>query len=241
MYILPHVRIIDLGLYLEKHHVLIFSDFHMGYEDALIAKGVLVPRFALKDIIKRLEKIFSQVPDVKTVVINGDLKHEFGRISKQEWSDTFKLIEYLLTKVRTVHIIKGNHDPMLGPITAKQGIYLVPSLILNDILIIHGDQAPKIIASSIKMIIIGHEHPAIRLRSGYRNELFKCFLLGRYKNKNLIVCPSFHLLHEGSDVLGMHHLSPFFECNIMDAKAWIVADKVYSFGCIRDLPRNIYI
>lgn len=228
MHILPSIRIIDLGLFLEQHKTLIFNDFHMGYEDAIRNKGVLLPKFALKDTLARLESIFQKAGKVDCVIINGDLKHEFGRINRQEWSDTLKLIDYLLTKTKTIDIIKGNHDPSLGPIVHKRGIRVVPSIILGDILILHGDELPKAVAPNIKTIIIGHEHPALRLREGHRNELFKCFLLGTFQQKHLIVCPSFHLLHEGSDIL-RNPLSPFLNTDISEWKVWVVADKVYAF------------
>ena len=235
MDILPSIRIIDLGLYLEKYKTIIFNDLHMGYEDALRSKGVLLPKFALKDTIKRLESISEKAGPIDRVVINGDLKHEFGRINRQEWSDTLKLIDFILTKSKTISIIKGNHDPSLGPVAEKRGIHILPCLILDGILIIHGDELPKAIAPNIKTIIIGHEHAAIRLRDGSRNELFKCFLLGSFQKKNLIVCPSFHLLHEGTDVLSGNHLSPFLDADMSAWKVWIVADDFYSFGTLGKL------
>ena len=103
MEILPGIRIVDLGLYLEKHKTLVFSDFHMGYEDTMIGVGALVPKFALKDTMHRLGRIFSTLKGCDAVILNGDLKHEFGRISRQEWKDTLKLLDYLLTKVSRVH------------------------------------------------------------------------------------------------------------------------------------------
>jgi len=88
------IEIIDLALYLPSHQTIIFSDFHIGYEETLTQRGILIPRFQFKDTIKRLEKIFSKIKQVKTVVINGDLKHEFGKISDQEWREVLKLLDY---------------------------------------------------------------------------------------------------------------------------------------------------
>ncbi len=236
MEILPGIRIVDLGLYLEKHKTLVFSDFHMGYEDTMIGVGALVPKFALKDTMHRLGRIFSTLKGCEAVILNGDLKHEFGRISRQEWKDTLKLLDYLLTKVSRVYIVKGNHDKALAPIVGKRGIEIVPSVLLGDILILHGDVTPKALAPGVKTIVIGHVHPAVRLREGYRNETFKCYLLGKYEKRNLIVQPSFHQLHEGQDILAENFSNPYF-ADFSKWKVWIVADKVYEFGRVRDFVK----
>src|SRR3990172_1940024 len=93
------VEAIDLALYLSAHKTLVFSDFHIGYEAELHKRGVLVPKFQFKDILKRLGWIFAklraQCAQLKAIVINGDLKHSFGEISRQEWKETLELIDFL--------------------------------------------------------------------------------------------------------------------------------------------------
>ena len=58
MNILNNIELIDLAIYTNK--ALIFSDFHMGYEEALNKQGILVPRFQFEEIMQRLEKIFEK-------------------------------------------------------------------------------------------------------------------------------------------------------------------------------------
>ena len=99
---------------------------------------------------------------------------------------------------------------------------------------LHGDKILKESLNS-KILIIGHEHPALNLREGPRKELYKCFLLGKYKNKILIVQPSFNLLTEGSDILKEKSLSPFLQQNLNNFEVFVVADKVYNFGKIKNL------
>ena len=84
MKILDNVYVYDLGLYLKKEKVLILSDLQLGYEEHLNKQGILVPRFQLEDIKKTLEKLLKKLKPNK-VIINGDLKHEFGKISDYEW------------------------------------------------------------------------------------------------------------------------------------------------------------
>ena len=85
MEILPNFKIIDLALWVELEQTLIVGDFHLGYEGELEEKGFLLPKFQLKDILKRLETIFQQVKP-KIIIINGDLKHNYAKILKQYYT-----------------------------------------------------------------------------------------------------------------------------------------------------------
>jgi len=230
MEIYPSIEIIDLGLYLTKHKILVLSDFHIGYEEELNKKGVMVPRVQYKDVIDRLELIFSRVKP-ELIVINGDLKHEFGAISKQEWKETMRLIDYLERKGKLV-LIKGNHDTILGPIAEKKDIKVVDELYVDDILITHGHKIPEKLAS---VIIIGHEHPAVNIRCDVRTEKYKCYLKGKYKGNVLIVQPSFNLLLEGTDVNSEELLSPFLDQDLDNFDVFVVDKKVYDFGKLKNI------
>lgn len=174
------------------------------------------------------------------IIINGDIKHEFGTISEQEWRHTLRLLDFFGKYCNEIVLIKGNHDTILGPIAKKRNVKIVDYIILNGLLIIHGDRLDenieKIIKNNkIKKMIIGHEHPAVSIHEGPRTELFKSFLKGKWKNKMLIVQPSFNLVTEGTDVLKEELLSPFLQQNISDFESFVVADKVYGFGKLRKL------
>ena len=224
------IEIVDLALKYKNH--LIISDLQLGYEDSLFASGVLVPSINLKSIKERLEKIFSQVKDIDTVIINGDIKHEFGRITNQEWHETADFFEYILKKVKKIILIKGNHDVVLGPLAKKENIEVKEYYQLDNITILHGH---KIIPNLSEVIVIGHEHPAVSFpEKPY--EKFKCFLKGRWHNKTLIVMPSFTFLNEGSDVTKEQRLSPFLmNEEIGNYEVYAIEDKVYKFGKVNKL------
>lgn len=233
MEIFPDIAMIDLALYLKKYKALVIADLHIGFEEALTKQGVLVPRFQYKDMIDRLEQIFAKVRP-KTVVLNGDLKHEFGGISKQEWKETMRLFDYLLRKCKNVIVVKGNHDPNIEPITRKKPVSVVDEYVLDDVVITHGDVIPK---TKAKVIVMGHEHPAIGLREKTRVERFKCFLKGKYKKSVLIVQPSFNVCVEGTDVTKEQVLSPLIK-NVRDFEVYIVDDvrkKTLYFGKVMNL------
>ena len=111
MEIIKNIYILDWGLYLKEQNTLIISDLHIGYDEALNRQGILLPRFHFIDLVKRLEKILKQVKP-ELIIINGDLKHEFGHISETEWRQTIKILDFL-TKKTKVMLLKGNHDKIL--------------------------------------------------------------------------------------------------------------------------------
>ncbi len=239
------VEAVDLGIYLPAHKTLVLSDFHIGYEEALNKQGVFIPRLHLKDILSRIEKIFAVLDKskkkVEMVVLTGDVKHTFGSIGRQEWRDITRLIEVLHKHSAKIVLIKGNHDVQLGPIVSRKGIVMVPEHRVGDFLIIHGDTLPVNLAG-VATIIMGHEHPAVTLRSKNRAEKYKCYLVTSYKRKRLIVQPSFNLLTEGTDVLKEQLLSPLLKTgflgNLLSSKVFIVDDRLHevlSFGSLKSL------
>ena len=222
-----NIKIIDLCLLIDK--TLIISDIHIGYEEELNKKGILIPRLSFIEIGKRLEKIMKEVKGkIDTIIINGDIKHEFGTISEQEWRETIKIIDYL-SQYGKLYLVRGNHDKTLGPIADKKNIELVESYTIGDILIAHGDTIIKT-DNKIKTIIIGHEHPAVSIKEDNRLEKYKCFLKGKYEKKTLIVMPSFNPVTEGTDITKSEPLSPYLQGDLREFEVYIVSDKIYEFG-----------
>src|SRR3989344_4621525 len=227
MEIYDEIEIIDLAL--KYKNILIIGDVQLGYEESMSKKGYLIPKFNLDEIIKRLNNIFSEVK-VEKIIINGDIKHEFGGILKQEWDDVLKFIDYLLTKVKEVIFIKGNHDIALGPIARKRNVQIVEKYEIDDISILHGH---KLMPELRKIVIIGHEHPAISFGEK-KYEKYKCFLKGKCKKHILIALPSFNFLTIGTDITKEQFLSPYLkEAKIGNFEVYAVEDKIYYFGKVK--------
>ncbi len=133
-------EIIDLALYFDS--TLVISDVHIGYEEAMNKKGIFLPRTQFADIVKRMETIFEYMngKEIQRIIINGDLKHEFGTISEQEWRNALKFLDMLAKKCKEIVLIKGNHDSILGPIAGKRNIKIVDHYRTDDVLIAHGDK-----------------------------------------------------------------------------------------------------
>jgi len=245
--ILPNTRIIDLSLYFKKEKILVIADLHLGYEEAMNKEGIFIPRMNFDDCRKRMQKIFLELKEkegidkknkLEKIIILGDLKHEFGGISEQEWNEVILMLEFLSLYCREIVLVQGNHDNILGPIAKWKNMEIVPHYYLKDkkILFLHGHKmkfSKEFIEA--KILVIAHEHPAISLREGVKKEKYKCFLKGKYEKKELIVLPSILSITEGADVLNKKLLSPFLQGELDEFETWIVEDKIYYFGKIKNL------
>jgi len=240
--ILPGIELAGLTLYLKKYDALVFGDLHLGFEEELNKLGFLVPRFQYREITGHMEKVFSRIRKsgkIGRAVINGDLKHEFGRISGQEWREVLDFLDFLGENFNEVILIKGNHDTIIGPIAGKKSVTIVDEYFSEDgrICVTHGHRIPRNRKfRESKTVIIAHKHPALALRDGIRTEKVKCFLKGRWDGKNLIQIPSLNFVAEGSDLLQDETLSPFMRENRGNFEVYCVEGmELLYFGRLKNL------
>ncbi len=259
MEIIEGMKIVDKTLYHAESRTLFLSDIHLGLEESLRKEGVLIVDSQLESIKNSLREVMDEV-DVQRVVINGDLKHEFGSINKQEWSSTLSLLDFIVEEAEELVLIEGNHDVLLSYVSGKRNVELRDYYSFTDsfngservFLTIHGDEVPEEPGSDSSeeglsdgerlynvyersgVLIIGHEHPAVSIDDGIRSEKYKTFLKGEFQGRTIIVLPSFNPLIEGSDVLRERTLSPFLS-DIDNFSAFIVSDSPYSFGKLKKL------
>jgi hypothetical protein len=230
-----NIEIVDLSLKIDDY--LIISDLHLGYEESLNKEGLMIPKFQFEKIIKRITQI-KQSAHYKKIIINGDLKHEFGKITRQEWKEVNSFLKFLQDNFEEIVLIKGNHDNFIPYITRKLDIEVKETFCIGNFLILHGHQLPKNLEDfNQDTLIIGHEHPCISLRSGERVEKIKCFLKGEFEGKKLIVMPSFNFISDGSDILHEKLLSPFLKKYSIDyfEVYGIENFEVFPFGKIKDI------
>ncbi len=231
------IKIIGKSLFLKKTSTLILGDIHIGLESAMNQNGLLIPRFQYEDL-KKTTREYIKKTSPKQIVLNGDIKHEFGKITKQEWKQTEEYIK-ILNKKAKLHLIEGNHDKLLKIITEKLGLELKKYFYTDGFFITHGDELIKNDDyEKAHTVIIGHDHPAISLQEGGRQETYKCFLEGKYEDKNLIMMPSMHEISEGTDILKENIMSPYIK-KINDFKVHIVGEKTMEFGKLKDLKKII--
>ncbi len=250
MEIVKGIEIQGKGLWIRKHKILVIGDLHIGYEEALAKGGVLVPKRSFAQEKRELENLIV-LTGPKKIIIDGDLKHEFGEISGQEWKDTLEILRMMKDHAEEIILVRGNHDKILEPIARRMQLsivdhYFIPEhkkagvhdLTIPSICFVHGDRI--INNSDVKnadVLIIGHEHPAISLSEGEKIEKYKCFLVGEWKGKKLIVLPSFFPLIEGTDVNRERLLSPYLHQDIGDFDVYVIGEgeQVYRFGSLKNL------
>ncbi|ADB57350.1 metallophosphoesterase [Archaeoglobus profundus] len=210
----------------------VIADLHLGLENVLIEKGIAIPKVQLDEILERLDRVSKEV---ERVVIAGDLKHEFGKNLPYEWEDVKAVIDFLLSKDLEVVVVRGNHDNFLKAILAKFGIDLLDHYDVEGWRIVHGHKA-----CDADKIIMGHEHPAIKVRvDGVYT--FHCFLRVRKDGREIIVLPAFSPLVQGSDVTSCEFISPILaEVDCEEVEVYAVNDEVLYLGTIADI-KNLKI
>jgi hypothetical protein len=240
-------RLLDTALYLPGHRTLAIADVHVGFEDALHRDGTLVPRGHLRALLERLERLLraigvSEQAPLERVIVNGDLRHQFGPLTAREWQESQRLLEALRRVSREVILVEGNHDGNLAMLAEDhESVAVRRSYRLGALLFLHGDHEPEEIPSGMRTLVIGHEHPAVGLRDRVtgRVELYKCFLAGPGPGRRtLLVQPAFNPWTQGSDLLRETPLSPLlYEDALGEFDVYVVSDAgdVYPFGPLGQL------
>ncbi len=186
------------ALMIEELDTLLIADLHIGYEQALEKSGIFLPRSQYPKLKKRILELLDEVKP-KRLLIAGDVKHEFGEATAQEWLETIDLLEAILERVELT-VVRGNHDNYLIPILKRKGIALVdPALVEEGYLIAHGHK--PIPESKADIAIIAHEHPVLALRDEIGvKQRYRCMLKGPYEGKLLLVLPALSPLAGGTEV-----------------------------------------
>jgi len=188
------------AVFIERMDTLVLADLHLGIEGALEKQGVFLPLSVSLKLVEKIEELVEYVKP-KRVIFLGDVKHEFGFPNPSEWINVKKLLQFLLDNNLLVEVVRGNHDNYLISILKRYGIPLHQDVLsCGEISFTHGHLEVKV-ENLGEIIIMGHEHPSLRLRDEVGvSHKFKCFLVGRVGEKVLIVLPSANELATGTDV-----------------------------------------
>ena len=239
---------INETLFLPEKGILVVGDLHIGYDFMLRQSGVLIPERQINDTIERLEKIFeilkSEKKELKKIIFLGDIKHSFG-FKFEEKRDFRKVLDFLEASFEKENIIfiKGNHDTIDYTFENRMKDFHIE----EGIAFIHGHKTfLEIFGKNINTIVLGHLHPSIVLEEnpGIKKEKYKCFLTGKYKNKNIFILPSFLSIIEGSRIndysderfyKDKKEFSIIPKKDLMKFKVHIVGEnEIYSFGKVKN-------
>ncbi len=188
-------------------NVLVVADMHLGVEASLESQGLSVPRVQTKKILQYMEEVIEHIQP-ETVVVAGDLKHNFDRNLIQEWQEVTKFVERLAGRAK-LEVIKGNHDNFLNLILRERGVPPVKKeLTYGNVQIVHG----HVEIERHGLTIIGHIHPSLRLRDSVGASIKDhCYLWE--PEKQILVLPALSLLASGVDVVSgvdADSMSPYF-------------------------------
>ncbi len=221
--------------------ILAVGDLHLGYEEILNESGIFIGRKMFQEMIEYFDVLFEKIGKVDKIVLLGDVKHDFGKIYKQEWSDALGLFDYFynhMNKKGEIVITKGNHDTIIEPIAKRANVKVVDFYAFEQYCFLHGDRDFKeIYDEKIKYWIIGHGHPAVKLSEGAKMESYKCFLSGNFKGREVIIMPSFFDYREGSDPRDSE-LKLAWDFDIEKFRVKVVGEdlSVLDFGILKNLP-----
>jgi len=148
---------------------LVITDLHIGWEMALVQKGIHVPSQTSKMLKNLTELILKHKPD--ELLILGDVKHTVATAETSEWHDVPGFFMELEKQVENISVLRGNHDGNLEPLL-PESVKLLPAsgVAMGDVGFFHGHQWPSPTLLSCKTLVMGHVHPAIAFRdiAGFR-------------------------------------------------------------------------
>ncbi|BBG23864.1 metallophosphoesterase [Sulfuracidifex tepidarius] len=198
-------------VYLKEIDAVVMSDVHIGYEQDMARKGIYIPKVQKKRFLSIYEKSINTFK-VKKIIINGDFKHSFEKLTRQENEELSEIFKRTRDDGIEVKVVKGNHDNFISLVTEKfDNVELLEDMKLNDVVITHGHK--NVEKSDGMTYILGHEHPRLSVRDkiGYVKR-FQVFLKVPVKDSssNIIVLPSVGTYQAGNDVTILHsgYMSP---------------------------------
>ena len=143
----------------EQKKYLVITDLHIGFENTFSTNKIFLgDDSSIKQITANVKKLI-QNHSVDSVILLGDIKSSISQISKNEWND----VPYFFNEIKKVSdiiLVPGNHDANIDKLIPNE-ISMTNSkgLVIDDVLLTHGNTMPSENFSSINRIIMGHIHP----------------------------------------------------------------------------------
>ncbi len=187
-------------LYSTVDDAFIVADVHLGYEEAMASQGVFLPRLQLRRALRTLSEARGVV-EARRIIVNGDIKHSFEKLLKQERVEVEEFIVKLQEMgFKEVIVVRGNHDNYVGYLLKRLGVTFIEDFLDlgNGVRVTHGhlDLEPK-----ADITIIGHEHPAIQINmEGSKVKLPALLLVQTTLSTQIIVIPALGEYQTGNTI-----------------------------------------
>ncbi len=231
----PGVEIIHSlpAVYIRSLRAVVLADLHLGFEEEAARQGYYVPRIQLMRALEVLRRSLDET-GADWVIFAGDVKHSFSRLLSSERRELREVFEYLRRRNVRATVVRGNHDNYLILVARDYDVELVEELFMDGILIIHGHKRPQgEYGNPIKAVIMGHEHPSLRLRDklGFIAKL-PAFLTAPYPrlNATLVVLPAVGQYQTGTTVSlsPETYLSPILREDIplQEIRPYVLAEEL---------------
>lgn len=210
----------ERALYVESMNAVVVADLHIGMEYEFSIRGTNIPS-QTESLIDRCRRICNE-SNAETMVILGDLKHTIAvppsgdvreyKIAARKERDEVNLFVEEMSGVADLILLKGNHDGGLRADGMK--VYGSRGALFGGVGMVHGHAWPSREVMKAELLVMGHVHPAVRMRDGLgysisrpcwvRAPLAKDVLPEKYENANedmeVIIMPAFNPLCGGMAV-----------------------------------------
>ena len=150
------------ALHLIDESALILSDLHYGVEAEMLRGGVWVPNRSTA----RTEKVLDLLKQTKSkrLILLGDVKHQVPHNSKQQRTDLEQFF-MAVNRIAKVEIVPGNHDGgLVDIIPSDVKFHKSDGFVIGEIGMVHGHAWPSQEVMNSKVLVMGHEHPALSFR-----------------------------------------------------------------------------
>lgn len=190
------------ALWMEHEQVLVVADLHLGYAWAQRHGGQLLPLSARDETLSTLAALQLDYRP-QTIVLLGDIVQR--AVPVPELTSLLNELVAELSRHSRLVLVRGNHDLQLDRLLdrAKANVELVRQFQAGKGVLVHGDC--EVEGPCEGLIVMGHEHPAIRLNDGVATSLkCPCFLV----SERALVLPAFSPWAAGSPVGDGGFMSP---------------------------------
>lgn len=247
-------RFRDRAVYFPRGETLVLADLHVGRGEAADVEFPLGEATDLRDRLTTLLTAF----DPETVVVAGDVLHQFSRTSDAVAQSLSGLREACLDAGARPVLVAGNHDTMLssvwdGPTPDSHEITLsgeppagpeddyLPATVSGPVVVRHGHEPPPATeADRAGLYVVGHDHPTVEIQ-GRRRPCY-LFVPDAVRGTPALMLPAFNRIPAGVVVNGMagdDFQSPFVTAaDPVHPVVWDPdADERLSFPALGDLRR----
>ncbi len=219
---------------IKQGDTLIIADMHVGYAARFPLTISLL--HDIESMHDRIRSAREKLGMPKRLILAGDILDDFGLKERRTRARLVRFISELRDEWDELILLAGNHDPMLKTTPFAHEIHDSYCLETDDgcLLILHGHALPPLSEGEkqrVRGIIMGHEHPALRVSDGLRSEKYAAYVSwdalrvpGFKQELPVLVLPAFHPDVEGSDIQQGFQSPLLTHARLEDAKIILIED-----------------